>query len=140
MSSIPLNEVDDPSQEYRPSFRDLTQILLQIKGNKVITSGVSCFQCQFKILMTRLMRLCLMEQTSISISSILKVIEDIISLATVQFGAIHPLRIQTIFRTFSTKKCGLIQFLSSIICALVSLLIECSVIFTAQINSSSIIT
>ena len=54
------------------------------------------------------MRLCLMLQTSMSMSSILNVIEFIISRATVQFGAMQPRKIHTIDKTLSTKGCGLI--------------------------------
>lgn len=73
-------------------------------------------------------------------SSILNVILPIISLATVQLGAIHPRKMHTIFITFSTSGCALTYPLISSMCALVNLRIECSVIFTAYENSSSIHT
>lgn len=73
-----------------------------------------------------------------SISSILNVIEFIISRAVVQLGATQPLKIHTMLSTFSTNGCGgFTEDLSSTICALVSLRSDWSVILTAYWNSSS---
>jgi len=64
-------------------------------------------------------------------SSSLKVIEFISSLAIVQFGATHPLRMHTILSTFSTIGCGLICFLKLMMCYLLSYRMEMSVILIA---------
>ena len=85
----------------------------------------------FKILITLLIKLYLIFVASRSTSSSLKVMELIISLAMVQLGAIEPLKTHTMLSTFSTKWCGFTILRRSIICALVSLLIEASVISTA---------
>ena len=57
--------------------------------------------------MTLLTKLCLILEASSSTNSSLKVIDDIISQAIVQLGAIQPLRMHTILSTFSTRWCGL---------------------------------
>ena len=94
-------------------------------------TGLRFLWLLFRILKTFLMRTGLIYVGSISISSSLKVIEFISSLAIVQLGATHPLRMQTILRTFSTKWLGLTCFLKLIMCCLVSCLIDISVILTA---------
>ena len=100
--------------------------------------GVSCLWLLLRILSTRLTSTGLIYVGSISINSSLKVIEFISSLAIVQFGATHPLSIQTILSTFSTKGWGLTCFLKLIICCLVNCLIDTSVILMAYWNSCSV--
>lgn len=93
--------------------------------------GVKFLLFLLKIINTFLTRLVLILVGSISINSSLKVIEFINSFAIVQLGAMQPLRIQTIFKTFSTKWFGFIYFLKFIMCYFVSCLIEISVILIA---------
>jgi hypothetical protein len=88
--------------------------------------------------MTLLMRDYLICLGSISISSILNVIEFIISRAVVQLGATQPLKMHTMLSTFSTNGCGgFTDDLNSTMWALVSLRRDWSVILTAYWNSSS---
>lgn len=100
--------------------------------------GVSCLWLLFRILSTRLTSTGLIWVGSISINSSLNVIEFISSLAMVQFGATHPLSMQTILSTFSTKGWGLTYFLKLMICCFVNYLIETSVILMAYWNSYSV--
>lgn len=82
--------------------------------------------------MTLLMREDLICLGSISISSILNVIEFIISRAVVQLGATQPLKMHTILNTFSTNGCGgFTEDLNSTMWAFVSLRRDWSVILTA---------
>lgn len=122
----------------------LTKLMTQVKRIEAPWSiarrftGVNCLWLLLRVLKTLLTRLVLIYLGSIRISSSLKVIEFISSLAIVQLGATHPLKIQTIFKTFSTRRLGLTCFLRFIICYLVNYLIETSVILTAYWNSSSV--
>lgn len=102
-------------------------------------SGVSDFWLALSILMTLLMSDYLICRGSMSMSSILNVIEFIISRAVVQLGATQPLNIHTMLNTFSTSGFGgFTEDLNSTMCALVSLRRDWSVILTAYWNSSSV--
>lgn len=101
-------------------------------------TGVNYLWLLLRILRTLLTSWGLIYLGSIRMSSSLKVIEFINSLAMVQLGATHPLKIHTILRTFSTSRLGLTCFLILMICFFVNYLIDTSVILTAYWNSSSV--
>ena len=120
----------------QPVFH-FTKLMIQVKRIDAPWSiyrrftGVNCLWLLFRILSTLLTKFYLMSVGSIIINSSLKVMEFISSLAMVQLGATHPLRMQTIFSTFSTRGLGLIYFLRLIMCCLVNYLIDTSVILMA---------
>jgi hypothetical protein len=78
-----------------PSFI-LARFYIKKGQNKKLTFGVKYAWNLFKILITFLIKEGLMRVGSISTSSSLNVMLDITSLASVQLGAMHPFRIQTI--------------------------------------------